>query len=391
MALSERLRAIISMIPGNKCTADIGTDHGFVPISVVSEGIAEHAIASDVRKGPLTRAEAHIREAGLSDRIDCRLGDGLSVLAPGEAEVIVIAGMGGMLMTRILGEAPETAGSARHLVLSPHRDEYELRTYLWNQGFVIEDETMVREDGKYYPVIRTRKAGEGELSEREAREQPTAQELRFGPVLLRKRPAVFRDYLKEMYQKTEAELRHLKAQEASTFVEHALRKKMEELSTIQEALIPADTDRKLRIRKMTEEDLDALDGLLADPDVMQYLEEPYNRAKTARFLKNAGLCDPPRIYVAEEDGRFAGYVIFHGYDEHSMEIGWVLRKEYWGRGIASSLTEMLLESTFLMEKDAVIECDPAQYATQHIALKYGFLREEDREGLAIYRLNGPQT
>ncbi|MBP5294184.1 MAG: SAM-dependent methyltransferase, partial [Lachnospiraceae bacterium] len=76
MALSERLRTIISMIPENKCTADIGTDHGFVPISVVSEGIAESAIASDVRKGPLMRAQTHIQEAGLSDRIDCRLGDG---------------------------------------------------------------------------------------------------------------------------------------------------------------------------------------------------------------------------------------------------------------------------------------------------------------------------
>ncbi|MBP5294555.1 MAG: tRNA (adenine(22)-N(1))-methyltransferase TrmK, partial [Lachnospiraceae bacterium] len=325
------------------------------------------------------------------DRIDCRLGDGLSVLAPGEAEVIVIAGMGGMLMARILREFPEVTDSARHLVLSPHRDAFELRKYLWEQGFDIEDEAMVREDGKYYPVIRTKKQKAEADPACEAEEQPNDLQLRFGPVLLRKRPTVFQDYLKELYQKTEAELRHLKGQEASASVAHALKVKREELSAVREALIPADREGRLRIRKMTEEDLAVLSGLLADPDVMKYLEDPYGREKAEHFLRTAGLCDPPRIFAVEEDGRFIGYVIFHEYDENSMEIGWVLQRERWGKGIASRLTEMLLAAAFSMEKDAVIECDPAQHSTRHLALKYGFLQEEDRDGLEVYRLKRPQT
>ena len=147
------------MVPENKCTADIGTDHGFVPVSLVREGIAERAIASDVGKGPLMRAETRIRRAGLSERIECRLGDGLSVLSPGETEVIVIAGMGGMLMVRILSDGLDVAKSARTLILSPHRDAYELRKFLMEQGFQITQETMVKEDGKYYPTWGDRTDG----------------------------------------------------------------------------------------------------------------------------------------------------------------------------------------------------------------------------------------
>ena len=184
------------MVPENKCTADIGTDHGFVPVSLVSEGVAERAIASDVRKGPLERARMHIAEAGLEERIDCRLGDGLRTLSPGEAEVIVIAGMGGMLMIRILRDALEIAKSARHLVLSPHRDVFEVRKFLEEQGFQIEDETMIREDGKYYPVIRTVREVAAENAAETAEKEPlTFEELWFGPVLLRKKPEAFMDYL----------------------------------------------------------------------------------------------------------------------------------------------------------------------------------------------------
>ena len=196
MNISKRLQAIISMVPENHCTADIGTDHGFVPVSLVTEGIAERAIASDVRKGPLQRAEARVRRAGLTDRIDVRLGDGLKVLSPGEAEVIVIAGMGGMLMIRILRDAPEVMKSARYLVLSPHRDAYELRKFLTEQGLRIEDETMVEEEGKYYPVIRTVREEHSEESDAsESSGSLSEAELWFGPVLLKKKPEAFLRYL----------------------------------------------------------------------------------------------------------------------------------------------------------------------------------------------------
>ena len=95
MKLSKRLETVASFVPKGSNIADIGTDHGYVPIYLVREGQAEHAVAMDVRKGPLERARAHVEAAGLGSRIDVRLSDGLAGLKPGEADCVVIAGMGG--------------------------------------------------------------------------------------------------------------------------------------------------------------------------------------------------------------------------------------------------------------------------------------------------------
>ena len=93
MKLSDRLEMIASFVEHGNRLADIGTDHGYVPIYLVQTGRVPSALAMDVRKGPLLRAEEHIREAGLSGRIQTRLSDGLKKLAPGEADTVVIAGM----------------------------------------------------------------------------------------------------------------------------------------------------------------------------------------------------------------------------------------------------------------------------------------------------------
>lgn len=142
----------------------------------------------------------------------------------------------------------------------------------------------------------------------------------------------------------------------------------------------------LRIRRMTEDDLDMLYRLLSDGNVMEYLEKPYTKEKTAEFLDHAGLQDPPLIYAAEKDGIFIGYVIYHAYDETSAETGWVLFPEYWGHGFVSELTEMLIDKAFSSGKDAVIECVPSQKITRHIALKYGFIYEGADHARDIYRL-----
>ena len=115
MKLSKRLETVASFVPKGSNIADIGTDHGYVPIYLVREGQAEHAVAMDVRKGPLERARAHVAEAGLGSRIDVRLSDGLAGLKPGEADCVVIAGMGGELIIHILEEGvcgtPSDTGS----------------------------------------------------------------------------------------------------------------------------------------------------------------------------------------------------------------------------------------------------------------------------------------
>ena len=140
----------------------------------------------------------------------------------------------------------------------------------------------------------------------------------------------------------------------------------------------------IRIRKMTKNDLDDLYDLLSDEEVMQYIEAPYSRKKTENFLETAGLAGEPLIYATETGSEFIGYVIFHPFDEKSMETGWILKRAVWGNGYACRLTELLLEKCMELNKDAVIECDPGQKVTRHIAEKYGFTLIDEGD-LLTYR------
>ena len=142
---------------------------------------------------------------------------------------------------------------------------------------------------------------------------------------------------------------------------------------------------ELSIRKMRESDREALYALLSDPRVMRYLEEPYTREQAEWFLRSAGLSDPPLVYAVEDEEGFAGYVICHDYDAGSTEIGWVLRPERWGKGYASRLTEQLIAAPSLTDRELVIECAPEQEITKHIARKYGFAHEGERDGLELFR------
>lgn len=144
----------------------------------------------------------------------------------------------------------------------------------------------------------------------------------------------------------------------------------------------------ITIRRMRPDDVDALYRLLSDPAVMRYLEPPYDRAQAEVFLHTAGLAEPPLVYAAEENGAFLGYVIYHAYDAESVEIGWVLFPESWGRGYASTLTDLLIGRARREQKDVVLECVPAQEATKRIAFKKGFHDCGISDGLTVYRLCG---
>ena len=141
----------------------------------------------------------------------------------------------------------------------------------------------------------------------------------------------------------------------------------------------------LTVRRMTEQDLEPLCVLLSDPDVMRFLEPPYSIEQTRAFLIRA-MSDHPPVYAVEADGTFIGYVIYHPYEPDSMEIGWVLLPAYWGQGYASRLTGQMIDQAAREGKTPVIECDPGQEATKHIARKYGFALTEKRNGLDVYRL-----
>ncbi len=145
-------------------------------------------------------------------------------------------------------------------------------------------------------------------------------------------------------------------------------------------------DDRFYIRNFTQNDLEPLHALLSDPEVMKYLEPPFTPEQTERFLKSQGLAAPARILaVDDKTHHFMGYVIYHDYDDTSKEIGWVLKKEIWGHGMAGYLTNQLVAMAVSEGKDAVLECVPEQLITRTIAEKHGFQKVAERDGLSIYR------
>lgn len=154
MQLSKRLQMVAAQVLSGGVLADIGCDHGFTSIYLVSRGQVRKAIAMDVREGPLGRAAEHVVESGLQEKIELRLSDGTDQLQPGEADTILISGMGGALMEQILRARPEVTKTAQELVLSPQSEVYRIRTCLHELGFRIAREDMVQDMGKYYVALR---------------------------------------------------------------------------------------------------------------------------------------------------------------------------------------------------------------------------------------------
>ena len=221
MELSKRLEAVASMVSEGNVAADIGCDHGFVSIWLVRTGRCPKVIAMDVRKGPLSAAEEHIREYGLTGYIETRLSDGMAALGMDEVQTALAAGMGGRLMVRILEEGREKAARMQELVLQPQSEPAMVRRYLREQGFGIAEEKMVLEDGKFYPMFRVltragqeaKKTGCGadgyiRFAQEAEKEQETkgcpentveAQQVfdAYGKLLLQKRDPVLLDFLRK--------------------------------------------------------------------------------------------------------------------------------------------------------------------------------------------------
>ena len=148
--LSPRLKEAAALVRKVDTIADIGTDHAYLPIYLIEHGICRKVIASDLRKGPLENARANVEAAGLSERIELRLSDGLTNYRPDEAQDIVITGMGGILITEILDKAPWLKRGDKHLVLQPMTHAEVLRAYLMANGYRILRESVCEDDGKLY-------------------------------------------------------------------------------------------------------------------------------------------------------------------------------------------------------------------------------------------------
>ena len=191
--ISNRLMAAADMVSVGNTVADIGTDHGYLPIYLVQNNISGHVIAMDVNKGPLSRATANISQMGLADRIETRLSDGLSALKKGEAGTITICGMGGKLMARIISDGFDRIDATNELILSPQSEISQFREFLVSNGFETLEERMLIEEGKFYVLIRCRLTGKCDESEQP--EQISEVHAGYGRYLLEHRNEALKEFL----------------------------------------------------------------------------------------------------------------------------------------------------------------------------------------------------
>ena len=160
--MTPRLYAIASMVPQGAFFADVGTDHAYLPIYLTENNLISHAVAADINRGPLLRAKGNIKKYNLEEKIDTCLSDGFEELDGNSFDTASIAGMGGILIARILEKAPR----GKLYILQPMRDARFLRAYLSSSGFELVDEKLAEEGNKIYTVIAVRD-GKGVLSEKE--------------------------------------------------------------------------------------------------------------------------------------------------------------------------------------------------------------------------------
>lgn len=207
MTLSERLSKVADFVTEGYRLADIGTDHGYIPIWLVNEGKIPNALAMDIGEGPLEKAKEHIAMYGLEEKIETRLSDGLDKLNPGEVDSVLIAGMGGALVVRILDKATEVLADVKELVLSPHTEVFLVRHYLLDNGYEITREEMVKDMGKYYTVI---KAVHGDNKEQKELYDRDENNYIYGLINIREKKPVFLEFLQNERRKCTEVLENLK-------------------------------------------------------------------------------------------------------------------------------------------------------------------------------------
>jgi len=183
--IDTRIKALADEIKGY-CLADIGTDHGYIPITAIKLGKVQRAIACDIKQKPLLNAKNNISKANFEDKIEVRLGPGLSPIKEGEADTICIAGLGGDVMCNILRDDQNVVQSANQLVLSPHTKVDMVRRLVHTLGFDIKNEVIVKE-GSFYHVLNRIRSGEVQTH--------SDREYYIGKVLLENKSEMFIEYV----------------------------------------------------------------------------------------------------------------------------------------------------------------------------------------------------
>lgn len=155
MKLDSRLMAVANLVRENKILADIGTDHAYLPVYLVEKGVIQRAVAADLRVGPLDNAKESVVSYGYSDKIELRLSDGLDNFNENEVNEIVVAGMGGLLISEFIEKTKWLKNSDIHLILQPMTHAEELRKVLFDNGFVMDREVIAKDNDKLYIIFST--------------------------------------------------------------------------------------------------------------------------------------------------------------------------------------------------------------------------------------------
>lgn len=151
--LNERLLTAVQFVREGSRLADVGTDHGYLPISLILEGRIAFAIAADINRGPLDKADENIHKYALDGKIKTVLCDGLRRIDKDEVDDVAIFGMGGELIVKIIDEAPWLKDAAKRLILQPMTHPEKLRKYLADNGYRIIGEALSFDRGKIYQTI----------------------------------------------------------------------------------------------------------------------------------------------------------------------------------------------------------------------------------------------
>jgi Predicted SAM-dependent methyltransferase len=195
MELSQRLKCIIQNMSKCQSIIDVGTDHGYIPIHAVENGIVDFAIASDINKGPKEKAERNVRLLGLSDKVECRLGAGLNTVKEKEVEVAIMAGMGGNLIRDIIIQDINKVKYFKYMILMPAQNPEILREFLYNNSFEILKEDLCFEDGIFYEVFKVKH------SEQAINEKLNAFDYEFSPILIKNKHKLLKDFIESKINK----------------------------------------------------------------------------------------------------------------------------------------------------------------------------------------------
>lgn len=184
IAISNRLKKVTTYIPEGSKIADIGSDHAYLPCYGVQKGILRHAVAGEVNKGPFDSALSQVKALGLENRIEVRMGDGLEVISAHEVSVVVIAGMGGQLISNILNRGKDRLPGVERLVLQPNMGAKFIREWLEVNGWVLVAESILEEDEKIYEILVAERS--------ENPENLTEAEKLLGPYLMQEKSDTFK-------------------------------------------------------------------------------------------------------------------------------------------------------------------------------------------------------